>query len=71
MRLYEPRQIRPRLTGDARKKKQAALKARYEAGESIRALATTDNLAYGTVRNLLVQAGVTLRSRGGARTGGK
>jgi hypothetical protein len=41
------------------------LKAAYEAGASIRQLASTHRLAFGTVRTLLFEAGVVLRTRGG------
>ena len=41
------------------------LKLAYEAGASIRALASIHRVAFGTVRTLLLEAGVTLRGRGG------
>lgn len=41
------------------------LRAVYEAGASIRTLATTHGLSFGTVRGLLLEAGATLRGRGG------
>jgi hypothetical protein len=41
------------------------LKAAYEAGASIRDLAAERRLAFGTVRTLLLEAGVVLRTRGG------
>jgi hypothetical protein len=50
---------------DARQSLREELKAAYEAGASIRDLATSQKLAFGTVRTLLLEAGVTLRSRGG------
>lgn len=50
---------------DARQTLRAQLKTDYEAGASIRDLATSQKLAFGTVRTLLLEAGVTLRSRGG------
>ncbi len=37
----------------------------YRAGKPIRALAIRHRRAYGTIRNALLDAGVTLRSRGG------
>lgn len=43
------------------------LKAEYERGRSIRAVATDSGLAFGTTRNLLIEAGVTLRTRSGPR----
>jgi hypothetical protein len=41
------------------------LRDRYEAGSSIRDLANEFGLSFGTVRALLLEAGVCLRSRGG------
>lgn len=41
------------------------LKAAYLAGASIRELAVEHDLAFGTVRTLLLEAGVALRARGG------
>jgi len=38
--------------------------ARYEAGESIRKIAAALHLAYGTVQNLLCDAGVKRRRPG-------
>jgi hypothetical protein len=43
----------------------AELKVAYEAGASIRDLAAEHRLAFGTVRTLLLEAGVVLRVRGG------
>lgn len=43
------------------------LKAKYEAGTSIRALADETNLSYGLVHSMLSEAGVTLRGRSGHR----
>jgi len=40
-------------------------KAAYERGSSIRDIARHHKLAFGTVRTLLIEAGVTLRGRGG------
>lgn len=42
----------------------AALRASYEAGESIRSLAEANNLSIRKVRNLLAEAGTPLRERG-------
>ncbi|WP_370270845.1 helix-turn-helix domain-containing protein [Streptomyces sp. V4I8] len=61
-----------RLTpGPDRDKLAADLKAKYEGGQSIRALAEETGRSYGGVHRLLQDAGVTFRSRGGAprRTG--
>jgi Helix-turn-helix domain len=50
---------------DARQALRLQLEAAYKAGASIRDLATAHKLAFGTVRTLLLEAGVTLRARGG------
>jgi hypothetical protein len=42
------------------------LKKRYDAGESIRSLATATGRSYGFIHRLLTENGVTLRGRGGA-----
>ncbi len=56
-----------RLTpGPARDKLAADLKAKYERGKSIRALAEETGRSYGGVHRLLQDAGATFRSRGGA-----
>jgi transcriptional regulator with XRE-family HTH domain len=47
------------------------IRREYEAGASIRALSARHGLAFGTVRNLLVEAGATLRGQGGAHTAGR
>ncbi|SHX06661.1 transcriptional regulatory protein [Mycobacteroides abscessus subsp. abscessus] len=52
--------------GDERARERAALKAEYEAGASIRALATAGGHSYGYVRDALTQSGTQLRGRGGA-----
>lgn len=49
----------------------AELRARYESGASIRALAESTGLAYGTVRRLLIEANAPLRARGGAYRGAR
>ncbi|WP_030672249.1 helix-turn-helix domain-containing protein [Streptomyces sp. NRRL B-1347] len=53
------------LSGDRRREKARDLRVTYEAGASIRSLAARSGLAYGTVRKLLLEAGTTLRGRGG------
>ncbi|MFD4335865.1 helix-turn-helix domain-containing protein [Streptomyces anulatus] len=57
------------LPGPERDKVAAELKARYDAGASIRALAEDTGRSYGGVHRLLADAGVTFRSRGGAMRG--
>ncbi|MFC9341417.1 helix-turn-helix domain-containing protein [Streptomyces sp. NPDC057020] len=61
---------RGRLNGEARVAKAGALAERYLAGASIRAVADWADLSYGTARQLLLEAGVKLRGRGGSRAGG-
>ena len=58
-----------RVTGDARSQLAPALKAKSEAGESIRALAQSTGRSYGFVHRMLSESGVTLRGRGGATRG--
>ncbi|CAM5709506.1 hypothetical protein SFUMM280S_08101 [Streptomyces fumanus] len=53
------------MTGAARDK-LAALKKKYDAGASIRALAEETGRSYGFVHRMLSESGVTLRGRGGA-----
>jgi len=52
-----------RIVG-ARVQLAAELRAAYEQGTGIRALAETTGLSYGFVRDALKAAGVTLRPRG-------
>jgi len=55
-----------RVTGADRSKLATDLKARYNAGESIRSLATATGRSYGFIHRILSENGVTLRGRGGA-----
>jgi hypothetical protein len=55
-----------RVTGADRDKLATDLKARYNAGESIRSLATATGRSYGFIHRILTETGVTLRGRGGA-----
>jgi hypothetical protein len=55
-----------RVTGADRSKLATDLRARYNAGESIRSLATATGRSYGFIHRLLTENGVTLRGRGGA-----
>ena len=55
-----------RVTGADRSKLATDLKARYNAGESIRSLATATGRSYGFIHRLLTETGVPLRGRGGA-----
>ncbi len=58
-----------RVTGADRSKLATDLKKRYDAGESIRALASTTGRSYGFIHRILTETGVTLRGRGGATRG--
>lgn len=53
------------LTGETREIWKSALKKRYEDGASIRELQEWSGRSYGGVHDLLLEAGVTLRARGG------
>lgn len=54
-----------RITGEARETLAGQLSRRYQAGESIRAIAADLGRSYGFVQTLLREAGVILRTRGG------
>lgn len=53
----------PKLLGAERAKHAARLKKVYDAGASIRDVAEQDGRGYGTVRQLLLDAGTVLRSK--------
>ncbi len=53
-----------RIVGEARVQLAAELRAAYEQGVGIRALAESTGLSYGFVRDALKAAGATLRPRG-------
>lgn len=55
------------LRGDARTKVAADFAALYRQGDSIRAIVARSGRSYGTVRDLLLEAGVKLRTRAGTR----
>jgi len=55
-----------RITGAERERVAVDLRRRYEAGVSIRALASEYGRSYGFIHRVLVDSGVTLRGRGGA-----
>lgn len=44
---------------------EARIVAAYQSGDSIRAIAATYGMVYGSVRSLLLRQGVQLRGRGG------
>ncbi|HWB66546.1 MAG TPA: helix-turn-helix domain-containing protein [Mycobacteriales bacterium] len=54
-----------RITGAERDKLSAGLRKRYDAGESIRDLASSTGRSYGFVHRVLVESGAKLRGRGG------
>lgn len=53
------------LTGSEREAIAAHLRQRYEAGESIREIASSLGRAYNGVHRILKQSGVKFRPRGG------
>ena len=55
-----------RITGDERVTLSDDLRRQYEQGRSIRAIAADTGRSYGFVHRVLMESGVTLRSRGGA-----
>ena len=55
-----------RVTGEDRNRLATDLKNRYDAGESIRSLATSTGRSYGFIHRILTETGVALRGRGGA-----
>ncbi|ADG97934.1 hypothetical protein Srot_1471 [Segniliparus rotundus DSM 44985] len=57
-----------RVLGSDRAELQADLKAKYEAGASIRSLAQETGRSYGFVHKVLVESKAALRARGGAHT---
>ena len=65
-RIAEKLRKGTRVTGPERSKLATNLKSRYDAGESIRSLATSTGRSYGFIHRILTENGVTLRSRGGA-----
>jgi hypothetical protein len=58
-----------RVTGLERDRLAADLRRQYEAGESIRALASATGRSYGFVHRILSESGSQLRGRGGATRG--
>jgi helix-turn-helix protein len=69
VRVTETLKKGTRVTGADRSKLAADLKKRYDAGESIRALASATGRSYGFVHRILTENGVSLRGRGGATRG--
>lgn len=62
MRDYKPG---AQLTGQAREKVRAEAARLYGQGATIRSVAQQLDRSYGGTRVLLLEAGVTLRARGG------
>ncbi|OLF05548.1 helix-turn-helix domain-containing protein [Actinophytocola xanthii] len=58
-----------RLTGKRRRSIGRRLRALYERGASIRALAEGTGRSYGFVRSILAETGVEFRPRGGTASG--
>jgi hypothetical protein len=58
-----------RITGGERDKLAGDLRKKYDAGQSIRALAESTGRSYGFVHRILSESGATLRGRGGATRG--
>lgn len=58
-----------RITGEGRQELTASLVERYNRGESIRSMAEDIGRSYGFVHGVLVEAGVPMRTRGGATRG--
>ena len=56
-----------RISGTERSKLTTELKKKYTSGSSIRELAAASGRSYGFVHRLLLESGVTLRGRGGAK----
>jgi hypothetical protein len=62
----EPLRKGTRVTGTDRARMATDLKKRYDAGESIRALALATGRSYGFIHRILTEQGVALRGRGGS-----
>lgn len=60
-----------RVTGAERDKLGTDFRKKYDAGSSIRSLASSSGRSYGFVHRLLSESGTTLRGRGGATRGAK
>ncbi|MFI0483627.1 helix-turn-helix domain-containing protein [Actinomadura sp. 9N215] len=54
-----------RVVGEERLRLAKVLAPRYQSGESIRDLAAETGRSYGFIYNVLKEAGVELRGRGG------
>ena len=51
------------------KERNKRIKAAYQSGKSIREVAAAENIAYATVRDVLIHAAVPMRGHGDGRTG--
>lgn len=56
-----------RVTGADREQLKATLRKKYEAGATVRQLHEETGRSFGAIQRLLLEAGVTMRPRGGAR----
>ncbi|MCD2197622.1 helix-turn-helix domain-containing protein [Actinomycetospora endophytica] len=63
--LPTPSRGRRGLSADESHQARQVLAAHYENGATIRGLADASGYSFGRVRELLLEAGVTLRRRGG------
>ena len=57
-----------RIAGADRDQLTSELRTKYESGTAIRDLAESIGRSYGFVHRVLAESGVTLRTRGGARS---
>ncbi len=60
-----------RITGNERDRLAGELRRKYDAGQSIRALASNTGRSYGFIHRILSESGANLRGRGGATRGKK
>lgn len=58
----------PYIRGQARDDLKAALAQAYNDGSSVRQCQAISGKSYGATHRMLLEAGVTLRARGGERT---
>lgn len=67
----DPQERRPRRRGQEREQLRRDLAKGYDSGASIRVLAADYELSFGLARTLLLEAGVTLRTRARRARGAK
>ncbi len=61
----DKQESRRRIVGDERQSLAQTYVARYQSGDSIRAIADASGRSYGFVHRVLAENGVELRPRGG------